>query len=117
MKLKSISFENHQTSTIKELGYSSFGHCNSLRSIISIPSSLRIVNCFCFSNSKNITSLEFLSEEITFYYGSFFNCGSLSLLSFENAKKIEFGFNTFFNANNEIFIFALHNAQIIMQSY
>ena len=115
IELKSISFNN--SSSLMELGNTSFGNCNSLKSIVSIPSSLKIINGFCFSSSKNLSSVEFLSDELTFNYGSFFNCSSLKVLSFVNAKKIKFRFNTFYNANDEITLYALRDSQIILKEY
>ena len=120
-KLKSISFEkvneNQEFSSLKEIGSHSFSDCSSIKSIVSIPCSLRIINSFCFFKSNNLESLEFLSEELTFDYGSFLSCRSISLLSFENAKKIIFGFNSFFDTKANIIVHVKNNAEIIMQSY
>lgn len=111
--LKSIAFE--ETSALKEFCSSSFVDCKKLESIVSIPASLRFVGCFCFSRSVNLTSLEFLSDELEFHYGSFYECSSVAILSFPNGRHIKLGFNMFLNVKNEIIIYISNNGEIIRQ--
>ena len=112
LKLKSISFIDCEFSVLKEICKYSFDNCRSLKSIISIPSSLKIVENFSFSNCRMLLSCEFLSDELIFYYGSFLYCNSLSLLAFPNAKKVEFGFNSFLQIQKEVTIFTEANSRI-----
>lgn len=85
--LESISFEDN--SKLEVINEDAFENVPGPKKI-KIPPSVKIVKSYAFCYMENLTSIEFLSEEIEIESNCFYSSDNLISISFPNAKKIIF---------------------------
>lgn len=110
-KMKSLSIPPE--SAIQEIALYAFYKCYSLKCISPLPAGCTKIGRWCFAYSYCLSSMEFLSKEITLCVGCFSRCSSLMCASFPNGIKISICEHVFDRVSGKFILFTKTNAEIV----
>ena len=100
ISLEKIDFE--ENSKLEEIDFAAFGS-TSIKNVI-FPASVKIIGRFAFESCFNLTSIEFLGDNIVIDSTSFYKSSKIRVISFPNATKIKIAYDTFKDQYCNIFI-------------
>lgn len=100
--MKILTFS--ESSSLQIIDDFAFYECSALKKITAIPHSVVKIGYQSFMLSKNLRSIEFLSDDLHIGDSCFSMCSLFLVVSCPNIRKITIDYNAFYGSRNRIIL-------------